>query len=110
LGIYIDAIHWVEIVNKRGMSQHADEGWCPLTGILPETRQGCIVCPPGPLRVLLWVINAGDPWSPDDGYSGSFPNGEPQTDMGRIYLPATGQTFHIAAIRRSRIFTLKYGG
>ena len=26
LGIYIDAVHWVEIVNTRGMSQYADGG------------------------------------------------------------------------------------
>jgi deoxyribodipyrimidine photolyase-related protein len=26
LGIYIDAIEWVEITNTRGMSQHADGG------------------------------------------------------------------------------------
>jgi deoxyribodipyrimidine photolyase-related protein len=34
LGIYIDAIQWVEIINTRGMSQYADGG---ITGSKPYT-------------------------------------------------------------------------
>ena len=35
LGIYIDAIEWVELPNTRGMSQFADGGLLPLNPMRP---------------------------------------------------------------------------
>jgi deoxyribodipyrimidine photolyase-related protein len=70
LGIYMDAIQWVEIVNTRGMSQFADGGivatkpyiasanyinkmsdYCPTCRYSPEKRFGERACP---FNSLYW--------------------------------------------------------
>lgn len=70
LGIYIDAVQWVEIVNTRGMSQFADGGivatkpyvssanyihkmsdYCGLCAYDPKKRTGAEACP---FNSLYW--------------------------------------------------------
>ncbi|XPS89047.1 uncharacterized protein Dvar_70660 [Desulfosarcina variabilis str. Montpellier] len=54
--------------------------------------------------MLFQAACTASPWAPDAGCCDFSPDGKPHTGMGRIGLPATDQTFHIAAISSGHIF------